>query len=60
MPIFESIAFEGVLDPLLAGEPRTWTLQLDPWPVLTGVLVGFLAEVFVRGARMREDVEGLV
>jgi hypothetical protein len=27
---------------------------------LTGILVGFLAEVFSRGARLREDVEGLV
>jgi hypothetical protein len=60
VPIFQSIAFEGVLDPLLPGGPRAWTLELQLWPVLTGVLVGFLAEVFSRGARLREDVEGLV
>jgi hypothetical protein len=60
VPIFQSIAFEGVLDPLLPGQPRAWTLELQLWPVLTGVLVGFLAEVFSRGARLREDVEGLV
>jgi Protein of unknown function (DUF2975) len=60
VPIFQSIAFEGVLDPLLPSGPRTWTLQLQLWPVLSGILVGFLAEVFARGARLREDVEGLV
>ena len=60
VPIVQSIAFEGVLDPLLPGGPRAWTLELQLWPVLSGVLVGFLAEVFSRGARLREDVEGLV
>ena len=60
VPIFQSIAFEGVLDPLLPGGPRAWTLDLHLWPVLSGILVGFLAEVFARGARLREDVEGLV
>jgi hypothetical protein len=60
VPIVQGIAFEGVLDPLLADGPQTWTLELQLWPVLSGVLVGFLAEVFARGARLREDVEGLV
>ena len=57
----QGIAFEAVLDPLLPEDgPRTWTLDLAVWPVLTGVLMFFLAEVFARGARLREDVEGLV
>jgi hypothetical protein len=60
VPIVQGIAFEAVLDPLLADGPQTWTLELQLWPVLSGVLVGFLAEVFARGARLREDVEGLV
>lgn len=60
VPVFQSIAFEGVLDPLLAGGPRAWTLDLSFLPSLSGILVFFLAEVFARGARLREDVEGLV
>lgn len=60
VPVFQGIAFEAVLDPLLPDGPRTWTLELQLWPVLAGILIGFLAEVFARGARLREDVEGLV
>lgn len=60
LPIFQSIAFEGVLDPLLPSGPRSWTLDLSLLPVVSGMLVFFLAEVFARGARLREDVEGLV
>ena len=60
VPVFQSIAFEGVLGPLLPGGPRTWTLDVSFWPLLAGILVFFLAEVFSRGARLREDVEGLV
>lgn len=60
VPIVQGIAFEGVLDPLLAGGPRSWTLDLSLLPSLSGILVFFLAEVFARGARLREDVEGLV
>lgn len=60
LPIFQAIAFEGVLDPLLPGGPRSATLDLQFWPYLCGLLVFFLAEVFARGARLREDVEGLV
>jgi hypothetical protein len=60
VPVVQSIAFEGVLDPLLPAGPRTWTLELSFLPLLAGLLVFFLAEVFARGARLREDVEGLV
>ncbi|CAA9366518.1 MAG: hypothetical protein AVDCRST_MAG36-3128 [uncultured Nocardioidaceae bacterium] len=59
-PVFRSIGFEGVLDPLLSGPPRAWTLDLSLLPLLSATLVFFLAEVFARGARLREDVEGLV
>ena len=60
LPFVQQIALDGVLTPMLAEGPRTWTLDLALWPALTGVLVGFLAEVFARGTRLREDVEGLV
>jgi hypothetical protein len=60
MPFFQSIAHQGVLDPLLPGGPTSATFELPFWPVFTGMLVFFLAEVFSRGARLREDVEGLV
>jgi len=41
---------------------RGWTfsVELTAWPVLTGILVLFVAEVFRRGAALRADVEGLV
>lgn len=40
------------------GLPRSFDLSFWPAPVAVGI--GFLAEVFARGARLREDVEGLV
>ena len=60
LPVFQSIAHYGVLDPLLTDAPGGGELELQLWPYLTGMLVFFLAEVFRRGARLREDVEGLV
>jgi hypothetical protein len=60
VPVLESIAFAAVLDPLLPDGSQSWTLELSFVPVLAGFLVFFLAEVFSRGARLREDVEGLV
>lgn len=41
---------------------RGWTFSVDlsAWPVLAGMLVLFVAEVFRRGAALRADVEGLV
>ena len=60
LPTVRGIALHGVLDPLVVEGPSTWRLDLALWPALTGILVGFLAEVFARGARLREDVEGLV
>jgi hypothetical protein len=57
----EGIAHARTIAPLLPDGPTTWTLDLELWPVLVGgALFGFLAEVFARGARLREDVEGLV
>jgi hypothetical protein len=60
LPVFQSIAHYGVLGPVLTGEAGSGTLDLQLWPFLTGMLIFFLAEVFRRGARLREDVEGLV
>ena len=60
VPVLQGVAFQEVLDPLLPGGPRSWTRDVQLWPVMTGMLVSFLAEVFARGARLREDVEGLV
>ena len=60
LPLVQAIAFQVVLEPLLLDAPPSWQLDLHLWPVLVGALVGFLAEVFSRGARLREDVEGLV
>ena len=60
LPFFEDIGRQGVLDPLLPGGPVSGVIDLQLWPVVTGTLVFFLAEVFSRGARLREDVEGLV
>jgi len=60
LPWFQAIAHEGVLDPLLPGGPRNPVREVQLWSSITGMLVLFLAEVFARGARLREDVEGLV
>ena len=45
---------------LPAGLERPSVLDLPFWPAPVGTLVFFLAEVFSRGARLREDVDGLV
>lgn len=60
VPVSQSIAFEGVVGPLVTDGPHAWTLELSLLPALSGLLVLFLAEVFARGTRLREDVEGLV
>ena len=60
VPVFQSIAFDGVVHPLLPDGPTSWTLDLSLLPSVSGILVFFLAEVFARGTRLREDVEGLV
>jgi hypothetical protein len=58
---FQGVAHARTIAPLLSDGPASWTLDLELWPVLAGgALFGFLAEVFSRGARLREDVEGLV
>jgi Protein of unknown function (DUF2975) len=55
------VAHARTIAPLLPDGPTTWALELQLWPVLAaGALLGFLAEVFARGTRLREDVEGLV
>jgi len=60
LPFFQDIGHQGVLDPLLPDGPRSGVIDLELWPLVTGMLVFFLAEVFSRGVRLREDVEGLV
>ena len=50
-----------LLDAAPARGPTSRTrFELSLWPVPVGLLLCFLAEVFARGARLREDVEGLV
>ena len=61
MQFLASVAHARTIAPLLPDGPTTWVLDLQLWPVLAASgLLGFLAEVFARGARLREDVEGLV
>jgi hypothetical protein len=43
-----------------AAQGWTFSAELSLWPVLAGMLVLFVAEVFRRGAALRADVEGLV
>ena len=54
------ISREALLAAALPGQERPWVAELSFWHIPVGVLVFFLAEVFRRGARLREDVEGLV
>ena len=42
------------------GEDVGASYTLPLWPLLAGVLVAFVAEVFARGSALRADVEGLV
>jgi hypothetical protein len=57
----QGIAHARTIAPLLPDGSTTWALDLQLWPVLTaGALLAFLGEVFARGARLREDLEGLV
>ena len=59
--VVQGLAHARTIAPLLPDGPSSWTLDLQLWPVLAaGALFGFFAEVFARGARLREDVEGLV
>lgn len=45
---------------LPAGQDRPLALDLALWPAPVATALFFIAEVFARGARLREDVEGLV
>ena len=59
--LLAGIAHSRTIAPLLPDGSTTWELDLQLWPVLAASgLLAFLAEVFARGARLREDVEGLV
>ena len=60
LPLLQGIAHAGVLDPLLPGGPSSASREFLLWPGVTGLVLFFVAEVFRRGARLREDVEGLV
>ena len=59
-PFLQGIAHEAVLQPVSAEAAKGLSVDLHLWPAVAGILIGFLAEVFARGARLREDVEGLV
>lgn len=61
LQMFHSISQEVLLSAALpAGGERASVYEVSLWPAAVGMLVFFLAEVFSRGARLREDVEGLV
>ncbi|CAA9360050.1 MAG: hypothetical protein AVDCRST_MAG16-2981 [uncultured Frankineae bacterium] len=61
LPVLQGISHASVVEPLVASDgSSTWVLEIELWPASVGVLIAFLAEVFSRGARLREDVEGLV
>ena len=61
LPMLQGIGHRAIVEPLVPdGETTTWTFDLALWPASFGILIGFLAEVFARGVRLREDVEGLV
>ncbi len=44
----------------LAGHTLPITFEIQLWPLLVGALVAFLSGVYARGARLRDDVEGMV
>lgn len=60
LQVFHSISRDALLAAALPGQELVTVLELSFWPIPVGMLVFFLAEVFARGARLREDVEGLV
>ena len=57
---FHAISQDALLAAALPGQDRTSVFEMSFWYVPAGALVFFLAEVFARGARLREDLEGLV
>lgn len=60
LPFVAGLAHAAVLAPLLAPGARSLSFDIALWPALPGLFIAFLAEVFSRGARLREEVEGLV
>lgn len=60
LQIFHSISRDALLLAAAPGQEPPMVFELSLWPIPAGMLVFFLAEVFSRGARLREDVEGLV
>ena len=57
---FNAISQDALLAAALPGQDRVAVFEISFWHLPAGSLVFFLAEVFARGARLREDVEGLV
>ena len=60
LQFFQAISQDALLAAALPGQDRTSVFEISFWFVPVGGLLFFLAEVFARGARLREDVEGLV
>lgn len=59
--LLQSVAQDALLAAALPGVERDSVLELSDGPAaVASLLLFFLAEVFSRGARLREDVEGLV
>lgn len=51
---------EALIERSQAADLWASSFTLGLWPLLAGLVVAVLAEVFRHGARLREDVEGLV
>ena len=60
LQVFHGISRDALLAAALPGQELPTAFELSFWPAPVGMLIFFLAEVFARGARLREDVEGLV
>lgn len=61
MTTTQAISTEALMAAALPGaEDRPSVYEVSLWPFPVAMFVFFLAEVFARGARLREDVEGLV
>ena len=60
LQMLHDISQEALLAAALPDQELVPAFEVSFWPAPVGMLIFFLAEVFARGARLRDDVEGLV